>query len=282
MKIVRCAVIASLAGASLGLSACHPNSAASGSSAASSAPPVATVNGATISRSMFEFVLKNDAAQHQKTPADLTPQEREAALDGLIDAELVTQQADKDGTLKSADATNQLELARLSASQQIFSEKFVKDNKPTDQELKAEYDKQVALLPHTEYHARHILVDSQEKAQAIIAKLAKGAKFDELAKTESSDPSSKNGGDLGWFSPDRMVKEFSDAVTALKPGDYTTVPVHTQYGWHVIKLEETRPVTPPPFDNPQIKQQLEQMVLRTKFKAYVDGLKKTAQIDKKL
>ena len=273
MKIVRCAVIASLAG----LAACHQNGAGS---AASSAPAVATVNGTTISRTLYDFYLKGVA--QGKDPKDLTPQQRQEALDSLVRAELVAQQADKDGVTKNPNTADLLELARLNAVQQAFSEKFVKDNKPTDQDIKAEYDKQVALLPHTEYHARHILVDSEDKAKAIIAQLAKGAKFDELAKKESSDSSKTSGGDLGWFTPDHMVKPFADAVVALKPGDYTATPVQTQFGWHVIKLEETRPLAAPPFDNPQIKQQLEQMVLREKFKSYVDGLLKTAQVDKKL
>ena len=270
MKIARVAVVASLAG----LAACHKTA------GTSSSPPVATVNGTTISRNLYDFYLKGVA--QGKNPSELSPQQREEALDSLVRAELVVQQADKDGVTKEASTADLIELTRLNAVQQAFSERFVKDNKPTDQEIKAEYDKQVAQLPHTEYHARHILVDSQDKAQAIIAQLAKGAKFEELAKTQSSDSSKTSGGDLGWFTPDHMVKPFADAVVALKPGDYTTTPVQTQFGWHVIKLEETRPLAPPPFDNPQIKQQLEQMVLRAKFKNYVDGLLKTAQVDKKL
>src|SRR5262249_42171999 len=110
--------------------------------------------------------------------------------------------------------------------------------------------------------------------------LEKGAKFEDVAKRESMDPSKDQGGDVGWFTPDRMVKPFADAVVALKPGEYTHTPVQTQYGWHIIKLEETRDVAPPPFE--QVKQRLEQVVQAKKFKNYVDDLMKTAKVEKKL
>ena len=168
----------------------------------------------------------------------------------------------------------------MNAVQQAFSEHFVKENKPTDAEIKQEYDTQIAQLPHTEYHVEHILVASADDANKLIAQLGKGAKFEDLAKKESSDSSKNQGGDLGWQTPDRMVKPFADAMTSLKPGEYTHVPVQTQYGWHIIKLVETRPLTPPAFD--AVKDRVAQIVLGKKFKAYVDGLLGKAQIDKKM
>ena len=110
-----------------------------------------------------------------------------------------------------------IELSRMNAIQQGFSEHFVKENKPTDEELKKEYEAQISQLPHTEYHVEHILVANADAATAIIAQLGKGAKFEDLAKKESTDSSKNQGGDLGWTTPDRMVKEFSDAMVALKP-----------------------------------------------------------------
>src|SRR6185295_14547235 len=142
--------------------------------------------------------------------------------------------------------------------QQAVSERYLKDKKPTEQELRAEYETQVASLPRLEYHPRHILVATEPFAEKLIAQLDKGAKFEDLAKRESMDSSKDNGGDLGWFTPDRMVKSFADAVVALKPGDYTKTPVQTQYGWHVIQLVETRDLSPPPYD--KVKQRLEQVV----------------------
>jgi peptidyl-prolyl cis-trans isomerase C len=133
-------------------------------------------------------------------------------------------------------------------------------------------------MPKTEYHARHILVASEASAQKIIERLNKGEKFEALAKSESLDSSKNNGGDLGWFTPGRMVPEFAGAVMALKPGEYTHNPVQTQYGWHVIQLLETREVTPPPFD--QVRQRLVQVVQAKKFRIYQDELMRNAKVEK--
>jgi len=122
-------------------------------------------------------------------------------------------------------------------------------------------------------------VATEQFAGKIVAELEKGAKFEDVAKRESMD-SKENGGDLGWFTPDRMVKPFADAVAALKPGEFTHAPVQTQFGWHIIKLEETREMAPPAYDS--VKQRVEQMVQGKKFKAYVDELMKTAKVEKKL
>ena len=135
-------------------------------------------------------------------------------------------------------------------------------------------------MDKNEYHARHILVANQDQADEIIKKLKGGAKFEDLAKSQSIDGSKTNGGDLGWFTLARMVKPFGDAVKGLKKGEYTQQPVQTQFGWHVIKLEDTRDVTPPPFD--QVKAQLTNAVIRKKLQTYVDQLKKDAKIEKKM
>jgi peptidyl-prolyl cis-trans isomerase C len=123
------------------------------------------------------------------------------------------------------------------------------------------------------------LVPSKEKADQLIKKLKGGAKFEDVAKTESTDNSKTSGGDLGWFTATRMVKPFADAVKALKKGETTPEPVQTQYGWHIIKLEETREVTPPPFD--QVKAQVSKNLIQKKLVAYVEEMKKTAKIEKK-
>jgi peptidyl-prolyl cis-trans isomerase C len=266
-----------LSAAMASLAACHPNS---NPVAGSSAPAsnVATVNGTAITRNMYDFYIKN--ALQGKDPSTLTQQQKDDALDNLVRAELVVQQADKDGITKDPQTVDMIELSRINAVQQAFSEHFVKENKPTDADLKKEYDTQVAQLPHTEYHVEHILVPTGDAANAAVAQLAKGAKFEDLAKKLSTDSSKDQGGDLGWQTPDRMVKPFAEAMVALKPGEYTHVPVQTQYGWHVIKLVETRPLTPPDFD--KVKDRVAQIVLSKKFKAYVDGLLAKAQIDKKM
>jgi peptidyl-prolyl cis-trans isomerase C len=160
------------------------------------------------------------------------------------------------------------------------SSNYLKDKKPTEQEVRAEYETQVANLPKLEYHARHILVATEPYAQKVVQNLDKGGKFEDLAKSESMDPSKSNGGDLGWFTLTSMDKAFADAVVGLKPGEYTHQPVQTSYGWHVIQLVETRDVAAPPFDN--VRQRLEQVVQAKKFKAYTDELMRNAKIDKTL
>jgi peptidyl-prolyl cis-trans isomerase C len=264
----------------LSLAACHPNTGAMSSSTASSAPTdtVASVNGTAISRNLYNIYLKN--ALQGKDPSTLTQPQKEEALDNLIRFELVVQQADKNGLTKDQQTLDMIELSRMTAIQNAFGDNFIKENKPTDEELKKEYDAQIAKLPHTEYHVEHILVANADAANAIIASLGKGAKFEDLAKKSSSDSSKDQGGDLGWTTPDRLAKPFAEALVALKPGEYTHVPVQTQFGWHVIKLIDTRPLTPPAYDG--VKDRLVQIVLGNKFKAYVDGLLAKAQIDKKM
>jgi peptidyl-prolyl cis-trans isomerase C len=257
-----------------GLAACSQKGA--DNKAASASPPVATVDGQNIDRDLYNFYAKGVT---NKPANELTPEQRDQVLDNLIRAKVIAEQADKDGTTKDANTAALIELSRLNVIQQAVSEKYLRDRNASEQELRAEYETQVAQLPKLEYHARHILVATEAFAGKIVAELEKGAKFEDVAKRESMD-SKENGGDLGWFTPDRMVKPFADAVVALKPGEYTHAPVQTQFGWHVIKLEETRDVAAPPFEN--VKQRVEQMVQAKKFKEYVDGLMKTAKVEKKL
>ena len=256
------------------LAACQPKTA--GVAVNDNSPAVATVNGRPISRSFYDFYIKGITGG--KSPADLTPEQRGLALDNLIRAQVVADQAVKEGLDKSGDTAYMLELARLNVLQEAVQERYLKDREPTEQELRAEYETQLAAMPKTEYHARHILVATEAFAQKIIERLDKGEKFDALAKSESMDSSKNNGGDLGWFTPGRMVPEFAGAVMALKPGEYTHKPVQTQYGWHVIQLLETREVTPPPFD--QVRQRLVQVVQGKKFRIYQDELLRNAKVEK--
>ncbi|HXY76961.1 MAG TPA: peptidylprolyl isomerase [Steroidobacteraceae bacterium] len=254
------------------LSACQPKSAATPTDTSS---PVATVNGTPITRNFYEFYIKQATG---KTSADLNAQQRTAALDNLIRGQLIADQAVKDGVDKSDDVPSMLELARLSVLQQAVSESYLKDRKPTDQELRAEYENEINQMPKFEYHAEHILVATEPFAEKVIEQLGKGAKWDDLAKKDSMDPSKSNGGDLGWLALDRMPPEFAAALQSLKPGEYTHKPVQTQYGWHIIRLVETRDVTPPPYD--QVKQRLVQVVEAKKFRAYADDLVSKAKIEK--
>jgi peptidyl-prolyl cis-trans isomerase C len=262
----------------VGLASCQPKTDSGGlSTPADTSPAVATVNGTNISQNFFEQYIK---AITGKASSELTAEQRAQALENLIRAQVVGQQAAKDGIDKVPETAALLELTRLNVLQQAVAEKYLKDRKPTEQETRAEYETEVGSLAKQEYHAKHILVATEPFAQKVIDSLGKGAKFEDVAKKESMDSSKDNGGDLGWFTPDKMVKPFSDAVLGLKPGEYTKKPVQTQYGWHVIELVETRDLQPPNYDN--VRQRLEQVVQAKKIKAYTDDLERTAKIEKKL
>jgi len=148
-------------------------------------------------------------------------------------------------------------------------------NPITDATLTAEYDKQRKVAGDKEYHARHILVDQEADAKDIIERLKKGEKFEELAK-KSKDPSGANGGDLDWAAPGGYVKPFADAMVKLEKGKFTETPVKTQFGWHVIRLDDVRDTQIPPFE--QVKPQLQEMIQQQRVQAFIDGLKSQAKI----
>ena len=239
---------------------------------------VATVNGTPISRATYDIYLKSLLQQSGKTPNDLNPDQKNQVLDELISTELISTEAVKNGLDKDPDVVARLELLRWRVLADAQSQKYLKEREPTDAELHAQYDTAVAGLDKTEYKGRHILVASKEKAQELIKKIKGGAKFEDVAKAESTDSSKTNGGDLGWFTPSRMAKPFGDAVRSMKKGEMTQEPVQTQFGWHIIKIDDTRDAVPPPFD--QVKQQLTNQILQKKLLEYIDGLKKTANIVK--
>ena len=236
-----------------------------------SAPPVAVVDGTPISRDAFEDYLKG--LLRGKPESDVTAEEKDKVLDQMINMQLIAAQGEKDGLDKDPDTATRLALVRTQILADAAAQKYVKSNEPTDQELHAAYD----AADKTEFRASHILVPTKEKGEQIIKKLKGGAKFEDLAKAESTDNSKANGGDLGWFTTARMVKPFGDAVKGLKKGDTTPDPVQTQYGWHVIKLVDTLYA---PFD--QLKGQLTSGLMQKKFQDYIDSLKKNAKIEKKL
>ena len=244
----------------------------------SAASSVAAGNGVAIPRADYDAFLKN-LLQGKPVPPDLTAEQKNQVLDELITMQLVSTQAVKDGVDKDPEVAANLDVLRMRVLSDGESQKFLKGKEPTDAELHAEYDGDISAMDKTEYHARHILVGSKEKADQLIKKLKGGAKFEDVAKAESTDNSKTSGGDLGWFTATRMVPPFAAAVKALKKGETTPEPVQTQYGWHIIKLEETREVTPPPFD--QVKAQVTKNLIQKKLVAYVEDMKKTAKIDKK-
>ncbi len=256
------------------LAGCAPKSDQTNGNAAA-AKPVATVNGRAIASAQFDFFVKTVTG---KPAADLTVEQRGQVLDTLVRAEVVAQQAEKDGLDKQGDAPASLAMARLQVLEQAAMASYLKDRKATDAELKSEYDTQVAAMPKTQYKARHILVKTRDEAEQVIAALKKGAKFEKLAAEQSLDGSKTNGGDLGWFSPTNMVRPFAEAVAGLKKGETTSAPVQTEFGWHVIRLDDMRETAPPAFDS--VKDRLVQIVEGKKFKTYGDGLMSAAKVEK--
>lgn len=233
---------------------------------------LAVVNGKPIPSSRADVMIKQMATQGQQD----SPQLRAMVKEELINREILIQEADKLGLGTSAEVKNQLELARQSIVIRALVADYVKKNPVKDADLKAEYDKFKAQAGDKEYHARHILVEKEDEAKAIIAKLKAGAKFEDLAKQSKDPGSAANGGDLDWASPASFVKPFSDAMIALQKGQVTETPVKTQFGYHVIKLEDVRAAKVPAFEEvkPQIAEQLQQQ----KLQAYQQELRKKAKI----
>jgi peptidyl-prolyl cis-trans isomerase C len=241
---------------------------------------IAVVDGKTIPREDYDAYLKS--LLRGKPATDLTADEKNQVLDQLVVMQLLSTQALKDGMDKDAEVAARLDVLRLQVLADGEAQKYLKGIVPTDQELHAEYDSQIGAMDKTEYHAQHILVAAKDKelADQLIKKLKGGAKFEDLAKANSIDPGSKpSGGDLGWFTLARMVKPFGDAVKGLKKGETTPEPVQTQYGWHIIKLDDTRETQQQTFEQFN-KQQLANGVIQKKFQAYLETLKKNAKIEK--
>ncbi|HTH94660.1 MAG TPA: peptidylprolyl isomerase [Rhodocyclaceae bacterium] len=218
-----------------------------------------SVNGKVIPKARIEALVAGQVQQGQPD----TPELRNAVKEELIRREVLVQAAQKAGVDKQGDVQTQIEMARQQVIIGAYLQNFVKNNPPTDAQVRQEYEAIKARLGDKEYHARHILVQTEDEAKAIIARLNKGDKFADLAK-QSLDPGSKDrGGDLGWASPASYVQPFADALVALKPGAYTKDPVKTDFGYHVIELDEVRDLKIPTLEEatPQIKQRLAQQIV---------------------
>ncbi len=239
--------------------------------------PVAVVEGQPISRDVWDLYVKT---RHSgKTADQLTPEQRTETLDELIGMYVGAREAEKQ-KLPDGEPGARLELVRHSALAEMLFKKVTGDKEPTEEELKAEYDARIAEMPKLEYHARHILVADEAKAKDLIAQIDKGTKFEKLAAENSSDGSATDGGLLEWSTPTQYVKPFADALLQLEVGKYTATPVKSEFGWHIIKLEETRATTPPPFE--AVKGQIGPLVNQKKFEAHLKELVKAAKIERSL
>jgi peptidyl-prolyl cis-trans isomerase C len=241
--------------------------------AADTSEVIATVNGAPITRNLFE-VYK--AQRNQGRPGDPNGQNPEVVLDELINLELASQDGIRQGIDQQSEIVAQIAQQRRAVVASATLQQQLADHPVTDEELQAFYTEKTADVGQ-EFKARHILLKDEETAKNMIAELDKGADFGELAKEHSTGPSGPKGGELGWFAPGQMVKPFSDAVAKLEKGAYTKEPVKTQFGWHVIMLDDVRDLTPPPLE--QVKKQLKVVMQNQRLKDYVAGLREKAAIE---
>jgi len=232
------------------------------------AETVTTVNGVDIDSSIVDMYLES---RIQKPAEQATPAERDAVMQELTDIYLLTTQPAAAALGNDPKIKAQIELQSRAAIAQAVATEFFSKNPATDIEILAEYETQMEAAPSLQFKARHILVETQSAAADLIAQLNDGADFAELAKEHSTGPTGPNGGDLGWFSPDQMVREFSDAVGALDDGAHTTEPVQTQFGWHVILREDSRANQPPTLES--VRDALKQRIEQTKFQAYLEKLR---------
>ncbi|HCX80688.1 MAG: peptidylprolyl isomerase [Curvibacter sp. RIFCSPHIGHO2_12_FULL_63_18] len=240
----------------------------------SMAQNIAIVNGKAVPKSRVDAL----AEQVKRSGRPVTPEMQGQLKEEIIAREIFVQEAQARGLDATDDYKNQLELTRQSILIRELFNDYQKKNPVTDEEVKAEYDKFAAANAGKEYRARHILVEKEEQAKAIIARLKKGAKFEDIAKKESKDPGSgANGGDLDWANPSNYVKEFSDALVALAKGKTTDTPVKSQFGYHIIRLEDIRESQLPKLDDvkPQIAQQLQQQ----KMSKFQEDLRAKAKVE---
>lgn len=243
--------------------------------AAASGAPKVSVNGTMIPQSYFDALSKQAAAGGRSGPEVMS-----MIKDELVNREVLFQAAKKRGIDKNPDVIAEADLARQGIMIQKFFEDYVKSNPVSDAELKNQYDSLKAQMGDTEYKVRHILVEKEDEAKAVIDSLKKGGDFNALAKDKSKDPGSKdNGGDLDWGPAARYVKPFADAVKALTKGQTTDKPVQTQFGWHVIRLEDTRPTKIPAFE--EVKPQFAQRAQQEQIQKLVADLRSKAKVEDK-
>ena len=236
--------------------------------------PVAKVNGVAIPQAKLDAIVKARAAGKQPD----TPEIRAAIRDTLINQEVVSQEAIKKGIDKHPDVAAQLDLQRQETLVNAFVQEYMKANPVTDELVRKEYERIKPTIPAKEFKARHILVEKEDEAKEVIAQIKKGGNFEKIAADKSKDTGSKGrGGDLDWGPAGRYVKPFGDALAKLKKGQMTDAPVQSEFGWHVIRLDDERATKIPTMDEakPQIQQmlqgqQVQKMLAELRAKAKVE------------
>jgi len=238
---------------------------------AASADTIFSVNGADVDSAVVDLYF-NSRLGNQGGQA--TPEQREILMNELRDIYILATQDNAETLAEDVRIAAQIDLQRRSILAQAVATEILDNIEVTEEEILAEYGEQIRLAPPLQFKARHILVETQGQAVEIIGQLNGGADFQELAKERSTGPSGPNGGDLGWFSPNQMVEPFSLAVQAMEDGAYTSEPVQTQFGWHVILREESRDSEPPTFES--AKDNITVAVQQRKFQAILEELRAAA------
>ncbi len=235
---------------------------------------VAVVNGVAVPKARADILSQQVA----RSGRQVTPEVEKQIKDEVIAREIFMQEAKKQGLDATEDFKMQMELARQTILIRDLFMTYQKAHPVTEEEIKAEYDKFIAANTGKEYKARHILVETEDQAKAILAQLKKGGKFDEIAKKSSKDPGSgAKGGDLGWALSGNYVAEFSYALTQLTKGKTTTTPVKTQFGYHIIRLDDVRDAQLPKMD--EIKPQISQRLQQQNLSKYQEDLRSKAKIE---
>ena len=235
---------------------------------------LAIVNGKAVPKTRLDAL----AQQVAKAGRPVTPEMEGQLREEVIAREVFMQEADKQGIAASDDFKAQMELARQTLMIRELFAKYQKTNPVTDADLKAEYDKFAAANGGKEYKARHILVEKEAEAKAVITSLKKGGKFEDIAKKQSKDPGSgAKGGDLDWANPASYVPEFTEALLKLNKGQMTDTPVKSQFGYHVIRVDDIRTAQLPAFD--EVKPQIAQQMQQQKLTAFQEELRKKAKIE---
>lgn len=268
-----------LAGALLSLAGCDQMQSSLNTTGSGSKPDtavtgdiIATVNGSPLTRQVLDVYKQQRAAKGIKPDTS----DDAAVLNELVALELMRQEAVNSGAMADPVISATLDQLDRSTLAGAAIKSFITVNETSDEELRKAYDTGVGK-PGNEFNARHILVETEQEAKDIIVLLDGGGDFVELAKEKSTGPSGPNGGELGWFGAGQMVKPFADASAALEKGSYTKEPVQTQFGWHVIRLEDIREGTPPPYED--VKERLKMMLANQKLQKHIEQVKESATID---
>lgn len=251
---------------------CSQQSETSGQAAGGPDPLGTATMQAPDGREVKESLVRYYAINALQKPIDqLTAEERDAIIDSLVNLTVLAEAAEERGLQRERTVAVELELQRQQLLARTLVNRFVEENPPTEAEVRAEYDASLAELETVEHKARHILVESQDEANALIEQLDGGADFAELAKDHSIDPAASNGGDLGWFTSNSMVAPFAQAVDAMEVGTHSSAPVETQFGWHVILLEDRRTGEAPSLDT--VRAELTNRITERKVAAFIDSLR---------